>query len=155
MNRIPLVGDNTTDSDKKALSDFNSKEFPDIHLLRSQLLFDGGYYDRSLGELALFNQNPIKSEHHALEYLYRLGRVYNESGKLQDAIHYYNLTIEKGQDKQWYFAANAALQLGIIYENMKKTDLARSYYKKCLSMNPSEYRNSIAQKAEAGLSRLN
>ena len=155
MKRIPLVGGNTTDSDKKALSDYNSKEFPDIHLLRAQLLFDGGYYDRALVDLSQFNQSPIKSEHHALEYLYRLGRVYHESGRLADAIHYYNLTIEKGQDKQWYFAANAALQLGIIYENMKKTDLARIYYKKCLSMNPSEYRNSIAQKAEAGLSRLN
>jgi tetratricopeptide (TPR) repeat protein len=155
MNRIPLTGDNTTDSDKKALSDFKSGEIPNLYLLKAQLLFDGGYYDRSLEELAGFNQSPSKTEHHSLEYLYRLGRVYHESGKILEAIRYYNLTIEKGSDKPWYFAANAALQLGMIYENMKKYDLAASYYKKSLSMDPTEYKNSISQKAEAGLSRIN
>jgi tetratricopeptide (TPR) repeat protein len=155
MNRIPKVGDNTTDSDKKALLDFQTGEIPDLHLLKAQLLFDGGYYERSLDELEAFNQHPSKSEHRALEYLYRLGRVYHESGKTNEAIRYYNLTIQKGQDKPWYFAANSALQMGIIYENMKKFDLSRTYYKKCLSMNPSEYKNSISQKAQAGLSRLN
>ena len=153
MNRIPLTGDNTTDSDKKALSDFKSGEIPNIYLLKAQLLFDGGYYERALDELAGFNQSPSKTEHQSLEYLYRLGRVYHESGKITEAIRYYNLTIEKGQDKPWYFAANAALQLGMIYENMKKIDLAATYYKKSLSMDPKEYKNSISQKAEAGLSR--
>jgi hypothetical protein len=38
---------------------------------------------------------------------------------------------------------------------MKKYDLARTFYKKSLSMNPIEYKNSISQKAEAGLSRIN
>ncbi|MDP4290254.1 MAG: tetratricopeptide repeat protein [Bacteroidota bacterium] len=155
MNRIPLAGDKITDSDKKALSDSRTSEMPDVHLLKAQLLFDGGYYERALEELAAFNRSPIKSEHHSLEYLYRLARVYHETGKLSEAIRYYNLTIEKGQDKPWYFAANAALQMGNIYETQKKFILARSYYEKCLTMNPTEYKNSISQKAEAGLSRLN
>ena len=155
MNRIPLTGDNTTDSDKKALSDFKSGEIPDPHLLKAQLSFDGGYYERALVELSAFNQSPSKTEHHSLEYLYRLARVYHEMGKTAEAIRYYNLTIEKGQDKTWYFAANAALQLGMIYENMKMYDLARTFYKKSLTMDPSEYKNSISQKAEAGLSRIN
>jgi tetratricopeptide (TPR) repeat protein len=155
MNRIPLTGDNTTDSDKKALSDFKSGEIPNIYLLKAQLLFDGGYYDRALEELEGFNQSPSKTEHQTLEYTYRLGRVYHESGKITEAIRYYNLTIEKGQDKPWYFAANAALQLGMIYENMKMYDLSATFYKKSLSMDPTEYKNSISQKAEAGLSRIN
>jgi tetratricopeptide (TPR) repeat protein len=90
-----------------------------------------------------------------LEYLYRIGRVYHESGKTSEAIRFYKLTIDKGEDKPWYFAANAALQLGLIYENLKNKDIARIYYQKSLSMNPIEYKNSIAQKAQAGLSRLN
>lgn len=155
MNRIPLVGDNTTDSDKKALQDAQSGELPNPHLLKAQLLFDGGYYNRALDELALFNQNTSKTEHQSLEYLYRSARVYHESGKVAEAMRYYDLTIEKGHDKQWYFAANAALQMGIIYENMKKFGMAREYYKKSLSMNPTEFKNSISQKAEAGLSRTN
>ena len=155
MNRIPLVGDNTTDSDKKAFLDAQSGELPNSHLLKAQLLFDGGYYDRALEELAIFNQNTSKTEHQSLEYLYRSARVFHESGKIVEAIRYYDLTIEKGQDKPWYFAANAALQMGIIYENMKNIELARSYYKKSLAMNPTEFKNSISQKAEAGLSRTN
>ncbi len=155
MNRIHLTGDNTTDSDKKALRDAESGEFPNIQLLKAQLLFDGGYYDRALDELSGYNRNPSKTEHHQLEYLYRAGRIYHESGKITEAIRYYKLTIEKGEDKPWYFAANAALQLGMIYENLKSKDAARIYYQKSLSMNPNEYKNSIAQKAQAGLSRLN
>ena len=155
MNRIPLTGDNTTDSDKKALSDFRSGEVPNTSLVKAQLLFDGGYYERALDELADYNRSSSKTEHGSLEYLYRLARVYHESGKTTEAIRYYNLTITKGQDKPWYFAANAALQMGMIYENMRKYDLASVYYKKSLSMNPTEYRNSISQKAEAGLSRIN
>ena len=155
MNRILLSGDNTTDSDKKALLDAQSGVMPDVHLLKAQLSFDGGYYDRALDELAAFNRDTSKTEHQYLEYLYRSGRVYHELGKIAEAIRYYNLTIEKGQDKPWYFAANAALQMGIIYENMNKYSMARSYYKKCLSMNPTEFKNSISQKAKAGLSRTN
>lgn len=155
MQRIPISGDITTDIDKKALLDAQSEIFPDVHLLKAQLSFDGGYYDRALDELAAFNKDTSKTEHQSLEYLYRSGRVYHESGKIAEAIRYYNLTIEKGQDKPWYFAANAALEMGIIYENMKKYGIARSYYKKCLSMNPTEFKNSISQKAKAGLSRTN
>ncbi len=155
MNRIHLTGDNTTDSDKKALRDADSKELPNILLLKAQLLFDGGYYDRALAELADYNKSQSKSEHFQLEYLYRTGRVYHESGKISEAIRYYKLTIDKGEDKPWYFAANAALQLGLIYETLKNKDIASFYYHKSLSMNPVEYKNSIAQKAQAGLSRLN
>lgn len=155
MNRIHLTGDNTTDSDKKALRDAESKELPNIQLLKAQLLFDGGYYDRALTELSDYNKNPSRSEHFQLEYFYRAGRIYHESGKIAEAIRYYKLTIDRGEDKPWYFAANAALQLGLIYENRKNKDTARVYYQKSLSMNPTEYKNSIAQKAQAGLSRLN
>lgn len=155
MKRIPLTGDITTDSDKKALIDAQTGGLPDSHLLKAQLLFDGGYYDRALDELTAFNQNSSKTEHQYIEYLYRSGRVCHESGKIAEAMRYYNLTIEKGQNKPWYFAANAALQMGIIYENMKKYGIARSYYKRCLSMNPTEFKNSISQKAKAGLSRTN
>ena len=57
MNRILFSGDNTTDSDKKALLDAQQGILPDIHLLKAQLSFDGGYYDRALDELAEYIMN--------------------------------------------------------------------------------------------------
>jgi len=38
---------------------------------------------------------------------------------------------------------------------MKMYNLAATFYKKSLSMDPTEYKNSISQKAEAGLNRIN
>ncbi|MBK7970390.1 MAG: hypothetical protein IPK08_16405 [Bacteroidetes bacterium] len=70
-------------------------------------------------------------------------------------MHYYGQTYENGSSTTYYFAANAALLSAIIYEEQKQNKEAIEWYKKCLALRNHEYQNSIDQKAEAGLNRLN
>ncbi|MCK9616485.1 MAG: hypothetical protein M0R21_01460 [Lentimicrobiaceae bacterium] len=148
-------GNSNVDEDKEAEKEARSGESPNIYLLKSRLLFDGGYYERALGILT--NQKTIVSfttSRLLTEMVYRKARICHEWGKTADAIPLYEQAIRQGKDEEWYFAANAALQLGMIYETAGNYTKAGLYYRQCLAMNPSEYKNSIHQKAKAGLNRI-
>ena len=89
-----------------------------------------------------------------MEYNYRMGRIYQESGNNDKALVYFSQAIHTGINQPWYFAANAALQEGMIYEEMQDFINAEKYYRLVLSMNFEEYKTSLCQKAKAGLHRL-
>src|SRR5512141_1168485 len=105
------------DNDKQAGREVRSKERPNLVLLKARLLSDGGYTDRALH--VLLDQpvhNVIKTPKELLEYTYRLGRIYQQSGNPSRALNYFEITIRDGMNQSWYFAENAALQSGLIYE---------------------------------------
>lgn len=151
MQRIALRGNNQVDNDREASKMAAKGIKPDISLLKARLLTDGGYYDLALAELSGFAASDQKTE---LEYNYRLGRIYDKSGKTAQAILYYEKTILAGERLPYYYAANAALQLGLLYEHSKNIALAKIYYEKIREMDFDEYKLSITNKAEAGLRRL-
>ena len=69
-------------------------------------------------------------------------------------MEYYEQTLKNGSTSRYYFAANSALLLGMIYEERKDFPKAKSYFEKCLSLDNHEYQNSLDQKAQAGLDRI-
>ena len=71
-----------------------------------------------------------------------------------DATRHYVIAIQLGKDLDYYYACNAALQCGVIYEMNGNSDEAEAFFKKCLSMKPDDYQTSLHQKAKAGLNRL-
>jgi len=89
-----------------------------------------------------------------LEYFYRMGRICHQQNKTDQAIVFYTATISTGIGLPYYFAANASLQLGYIYELKKNYAKARYYYERCDQMKNEEYKNSIETKAKAGLRRI-
>lgn len=147
-------GNAISDADKQALHEAESGSIPNVSLLKARLLFDGGYYQRALNLLQNIDELNLKSDNEYLEYYYRLGRIYHESGNTQSAVVYYTKTIELGYKTNYMFAPNSALQLGLIYEKQGNQEKARYFYQKCLDANNYEYENSIKQKAKAGLNRL-
>ncbi len=151
VERIDLRGNDQVDNDREAMSFAAKNTKPDLPLLKARLLFDGGYYVRALQALEGYKSNNKANE---LELKYRQGRIYHNWGKTEEAIGYYKETIQKGEDQPYYFAANAALQLGLIYEHKNDYDQARTYYSKVLKMEFSEYQFSISNKAQAGLNRI-
>ena len=151
IDRIKLRGNDQVDNDREAMVFAGRKTKPNLALLKARLLFDGGYYARAKHELDGFKAADKKEE---LEYTYRLGRINHNWGKIENAIHYYNETIKNGEKSPYYFAANAALQLGIIYEQRNDFEQARLYYLKVLDMDFDEYQFSISNKAQAGLNRI-
>ncbi|HEY0669779.1 MAG TPA: tetratricopeptide repeat protein, partial [Sphingobacteriaceae bacterium] len=63
-------------------------------------------------------------------------------------------TINEGKSTAYYYAANAALNIGMIYEARNDKTKASVYYKQAIAMKDHEYENSIETKAKDGLKRL-
>ena len=154
MENAKRYGDDVIDADKQAKREAQSGVIPNVSLLKARLLFDGGYYEKASKFLETVSIESLEHIEHKTEYTYRLGRIYHEWGKIEQSIPYYLRTIDRGNDIKMYYAANAALQLGYIYEGKEDIREAVKYYELCLDMKNHEYKNSIDQKAKAALNRL-
>lgn len=148
-------GSQQSDPDKAALREANSGEIPDPVLLRARLLFDGGYYIRANELLKDVAPDYTGQRKNKLEYTYRMGRINHKLGRVQEAIRLYTQTIDSGAKEPWYFACNAALQLGALQEENRDLKSARTAYQRCLSIHPQEYASSLHARAKAGLGRCN
>ena len=146
-------GNTDTEADKQALAEAKNGGWPNPLLLKSRLLDDGGYLKEAMQVLETVNPNDLRSEEEKLEWVYRKGRIFDDMGKEEDAIDAYSRAIEKGSQSKTYYAARAALQIGFIYEKRRDFGRASQYFQKCLSMKEHEYKNSLDQKARAGLLR--
>jgi hypothetical protein len=155
IGKITARGALLIDSDIQANSEAKSGSWPNPLLLKARLLSDGGYTDQALRML----QDPdaksdLKTPKELIEYDYRLGRLCQQAEKYREALDYFGITIREGRGQPWYFAANAALQSGLIHEHNKDYADAERYFRLCLSMKNSEYKNSLDQKARLGLKRI-
>ena len=138
--------------------DLNAKhvslEIPDITLLKSRILFDGGFYNISLDLIKDKSTNEFKSLHDKTELVYRAARNFHKLGELKKAITYYKHTISYGKGLPDYFKGSAAYNMGNIYENQNEPEKAKQAYKQCLSFKNYPYKRSFDIKAKAGLQRL-
>lgn len=142
------------EKDQQALKEANDAK-PNNDLLKARFYFDGGYYTKALAELQDKKEADLKLHRDKIELNYRLGRVYQMLNKNSEAIGSYNKAINTGRSSNYYFAANAALCIGNIYEGIKDYNLAANYYNQALSMKHHEYQNSIDTQAKEGLERIN
>ena len=147
-------GNTITGGDKNALKEAQKGQIPNAKLIKARLLFDGGYFQRAYQTLAGTSFHSFDNKQNQLEYTYRLGRILHGMERWSEAINYYQETINKGQHEKYFFACNAALQIGLIYESQGKILKARQFFNRCLQINPDEYKTGLHQKAKAGLSRL-
>jgi len=153
--KVNQYGNAVVDADIQADREATNKAVPNVYLLKARLLFDGGYYEKALAAITSSKTTGfLKNSRDSLEFSYRIGRIYHEWGKTETAIPFYLKTIENGSESSYYFAANAALQLGIIYENKGDFKTAAENYELAQRMENKEYKNSINQKAKAGLNRI-
>jgi len=153
-DKVINEGSRILDVDKQALREASEDVLPNVFLLRSRLYFDGGYYRRSFEILQQINQGDLVSRMDSLEYTYRLARIADQLGEMDEAISGYQDVVKAGKGTTWYFPSNAALHLGMIYEERGDTAMALQFYQTCLEMNRSAYRNSIGNKAKGGIRRL-
>ncbi len=154
FNSLVLIkGYSFSEKDKQAIAESKLENTYNITLLKARLQYDGGYFLKS--ELLLSTISSAKfSKENLIEYNYRFGRIYQAEEKYVKAIDYYNKTINSALNQKNYFASNSALQLGLIYEKLKKTKEALYYYELCLAMKDHEYKNSIDNQAKIGVKRL-
>ncbi len=146
-------GNDITDADKQALQNAKKGTWPHPILLRARLLSDGGYQNQALAVLAGKTSKDFDKDADKTEFAYRLGRIYDLAGQPDEAIHFYKSAIEKGANQPEYFAARAALQIGLIYEQRNNYPLAISFFNTCIEMKNHAFKNSLDQKAKTGIQR--
>ena len=146
------LGTTLIDEDKQAFKEAKQNEVPDITLLKSRLLFDGGYYQNANDLLASHSLAYVNTNTEG-EYYYRMARIKDALNDSTQSLKFYKLAINKSKPDK-YFACSSALNAGLIYEKKHLYEDAASYYQKCLQLNPEGYGVSLHQKAKSGLERV-
>ena len=122
-------------------------------LMRARLASDGGFTDSALTYLRPYTEATFSVTAEKAEYTYRMGRIFQRRNNPDAAIPYLNRALTLSEPEQLSFGATAALQLGYIYQQKNDRPRARSFFQKALSFKRHEYKNSVDNKAKAGLSQ--
>jgi tetratricopeptide (TPR) repeat protein len=146
-------GTDVSDADRSATGNARSGQWPHPTLLKARLLSDGGLQAQAWETLQSADSRSFRTKAERVEYGYRMGRTLDLLGRKDEALRHYAATIEQGAGMREYFAARAALQAGLIHEERRDCEKASSLFTKCLEMTGHEYKNSLDQKAKAGLQR--
>lgn len=152
MGRVLTVGNTLTDDDRQAQLEAKSNRLPNLALLKARLLHDGGQFEQSTKVISVNDLN-LRDAYDASEFWYRLGRNCQGLKKYDQALDYLKKTIEIGKKLNEYFAASAALQCGLIFEQRNDRQ-AETYFKMVPQFPDHPYKKSLDAKAEASLKRL-
>jgi len=139
--------------DKIALREANEPK-PDLDLLKARFYFDGGYYSKAMAQLSNKDVNSFKLTRDKIQYYYYLARINDKINKNYEAVLNYQKAIAIGKETSYYYAANAALLIGNIYEEIKEYKKAAIYYNQAIDMKSHDYQTDIDNDAKAGLKRV-
>jgi len=148
------AGKTSADPDKYAAAMLADDLLPNPKILRIRFYTDGGYYKEARDVVKTVTPADLMNPKDAAEFYYRKGRLAHKTQDLTMAKSLYLQTIEKTGDEPWYFAPNAALQLGYISQSQGDVASAKKYFEKALSYRRYEYKNGIDSKAKFALGQL-
>jgi tetratricopeptide (TPR) repeat protein len=152
-SEISSKGGLFTEADQQALKEAEAGRWPNKLLLQARLLNDGGYYSDALRLLQGKRIADFTSIEDRLEFAYRVARIYDDTNRDEEAIEFYKKAISLGEHRKEYYAARGALQIGYIYERRSNRQAAISWFERCIKMKDHDYKNSLDQRAKAGIER--
>lgn len=147
-------GMDLNERDREALYDASLDYMPDLHLVKARLSIDGGYLDAFRKEIKTFEAGHGKEKAYEIEYHFLKGRYEALVKNTNLAISEFKKTIELGEDEDYFFACEAALRLGKIYQGTGQKSLAGDCYKKSIKLYKSDYYEYIEDKAIKALNSL-
>lgn len=147
-------GELSSDADKLAQHDALKGKWPNKLLLQARMLNDGGYYREALELLQGKRAIDFLLPDDKLEFLYRVARLYDDTGRQEEAIVFYKQVITTGEQRKEHYAARSAIQLGNIYEKRGEVTSAVYWFNRCLDMKDHYFKTSLDQRAKSGLARL-
>ena len=146
-------GKEATEADKSAARNLSEKNPPQVKLAKIRYFTDGGYYKEAEQILATITSMDLLDRKDQVEYYYRKARLSHKMNQAE-AVALYQQTIDMTGQGNWYFAPNACLQLGYIFQSQSKIKEAEEYFQRALSYRRHEYKNSIDSKARSALAQL-
>lgn len=153
FSRARNEGTETTEADKSAARNLLEKNPPNVKLSKIRYATDGGYYQEAEKVLKTITSMDLLTLKDQTEYYYRKARLAHKQNQPQ-AESFYLETIRMTGQENWYFAPNACLQLGYIYQSQNKLREAAEYFQRALSYRRHPYKNSIDSKARSALAQL-
>ena len=154
FKQAKAVGKEASESDKYAARSLAETELPHIELTKARYAMDGGYYDDAKLLLDSLRPPDLLTLRDQVEYYYRKARLAHKLNDLPTAKTFYLQSIDLNGNESWYYAPNACLQMGYIAWADGDITLAKNYFKKALSYNKHEYKNSIDSKAKSALAQI-
>jgi len=152
ISQCKSKGSKVVYEDKKAADLI--KEIPLTALLKSQMLFDGGYYSRAITILKAENKSSFKGKKSAIYYHFLLARSAHKKKQYNDAISDYKKVLDIGKDTKYFFVCYSALKMGELYETKKDKINAKKYFNICLKLKSERHEDSYHKQAKNGLKRL-
>jgi len=155
--QINLAGPLTIEEDAYAQRFYHDAQLLNPTLTRARLLTDGGYYTQAMSTLQQFRPGAATPVRDQLEAPYRRARVWQGLGRLDSARADYQRTLHRSAalgEPAYYFAPQAALQLGYLALASGQRAAARQYFEQALAYPHHEYKNSTDQKAKLALHGL-
>lgn len=132
---------------------FRAPSSVEMDLFRARNLFDGGYYDRSIGLLEKLQAAEINANERT-ELYYRLGRNHQAKGSNELAKQEYLNCVKEEPGHALWMKVYAHYYLGQLYEIDQSNDLAREQYEIALSYDDYEYQSGLEQRTKAALHQL-
>jgi tetratricopeptide (TPR) repeat protein len=154
FEKAKTTGREQADPDKYASTQLAENIFPNKKILKVRFLTDGGFYKEAQVATQSIQFSELKTLKEQTEYFYRKGRLAHKTEEFSVAKIYYEETIHLAKENPWYFAPNAALQLGYIYRDQKDYFMAKKYFEQALSYRRHEYKSSIDSKSRTALEQL-
>ncbi|QKG56256.1 DUF3808 domain-containing protein [Hymenobacter sp. BRD128] len=155
--QINLAGPLTIEEDIYAQRFYHDAQLLNPSLTRARLLTDGGYYTQAMGILQKFRATPATPVRDQLEAPYRRARVWQGLARPDSARADYLRTLRLSAalgDPPYYFAPQAALQLGYLALAAGQRAAAKNYFERATTYQKHEYKNSTDQKAKVALRGL-
>jgi len=147
-------GMDLNERDREALYDATLDYQPDINLVKARLSLDGGYLEEFQKAMKSFEAGHEKIYAYDIESHFLKGRYETILKNNNLAISEFKKTIGLGEDEDYYFACEAALRLGKIYQEMGQKSLAGEAYKRSIKLYKSDYYEYIEDKARKALDSL-
>jgi hypothetical protein len=155
--QINLAGPLIIEEDIYAQRFYHDAQPLNAALTRARLLTDGGYYTQALSILQQFKSLPTSSVRDRLEAPYRRARAWQGLNQPDSARADYGRTLRLSAalgEPAYYFAPQAALQLGYLAQAAGQRTAAKSYFERAMRYPKHEYKNSTDQKAKVALRGL-
>ncbi|MBO0930218.1 tetratricopeptide repeat protein [Fibrella sp. HMF5036] len=159
ISLVLAQGRTTVEADKAAqkAAETYRKVFPGAGqrvLMQARMASDGGYLEQAVTGLKPYTETAFATTPERAEYQYRLGRIYQKMNNLSVAVTAFERAVFLSEADQLSFGALASLQLGYLYQQLRQPTKARQAFEKALSYKHHEYKNSIDNKARAGLGSM-
>lgn len=147
-------GTTSSEADKYAARQVAANVWPERTIMKIRLATDGGYYTQAEALVKAHTEADYQTLQDQVEFVYRKARLYDKQEKGNEAVKLYLETIARSGENPWYYAPNAALQLGYYYRQKGNLEAAKTYFEKALSYEGHEYKNSIDHKAKIALQEM-